>query len=190
MFKGYWPVVFLSYSVFVWFWYQGDAHFIEYELRSIPPLTFWRVWKGLVLLLVVASLAVEHRLYVCRLQKWEHTGWVVKVKGSKACAQKLLCIGLIVPCHVGSFWTRDWTCVLCIDRQILNYVTTREVPKFCFLIFLYFSFLHFILCSNLYCIFLSATFVFSSSFSCSLNCKFVILRCLLICFCVSQLVGF
>ena len=135
-------------------------------------------------------LEVEHRLYVCRLQEWEHTGWVVKVTGSKACAQKLLCMGLIVPCHVGSFWTRDWTCVLCIDRQILNYVTTREVPKFCFLIFLYLSFLHFILCSNLYCIFLSATFVFSSSFSCSLNCKFVILRCLLICFCVSQLVGF
>jgi len=30
---------------------------------------------------------------------------------------------------VGSSWTRDQTCVPCIERQILNYWTTREVPR-------------------------------------------------------------
>ena len=30
--------------------------------------------------------------------------------------------------HVGSSRTRDWTCVPCIGRWILNHCTTREVP--------------------------------------------------------------
>ena len=35
-------------------------------------------------------------------------------------------MGLPAPLHVGSSWTRDWTCAPCIVRWILNQ-TTREV---------------------------------------------------------------
>ena len=31
--------------------------------------------------------------------------------------------------HVVSFWTRDWTCVPCLERQILNHWATREVAR-------------------------------------------------------------
>ena len=39
----------------------------------------------------------------------------------------------IVPWHVESSWTRDWTPVLCIGRQILIHWTTREVQLLLFL---------------------------------------------------------
>ena len=38
-------------------------------------------------------------------------------------------MGLVVPQHVGSSWTRDQSCVLCIGRQILYHSATREVPQ-------------------------------------------------------------
>ena len=31
--------------------------------------------------------------------------------------------------HVGSSWTRDWPCVPCTGRQVLNHWTTREAPS-------------------------------------------------------------
>ena len=34
------------------------------------------------------------------------------------------------PLPWSNLWTRDWTCVSCIGRQILNHWTTREVPRF------------------------------------------------------------
>ena len=36
------------------------------------------------------------------------------------------CMGLVVPQHVGSSQTGDWTCVPCIGRQILYHWATRE----------------------------------------------------------------
>ena len=39
-------------------------------------------------------------------------------------------MGLVVPRHVESFWTRDQTHVLCIDRQIINHWTTWEVQNY------------------------------------------------------------
>ena len=49
--------------------------------------------------------------------------------------QELWCVGSVVVCtglvasrHVGTFRTRDWTCVPCIGRWILNHWKTREVP--------------------------------------------------------------
>ena len=36
-------------------------------------------------------------------------------------------MGLVSQRHVKSSWTRDWTYVPCIGRQILNHWTTREV---------------------------------------------------------------
>ena len=38
-------------------------------------------------------------------------------------------MGLVAPQRVGSSQTRDRTHVPCIGREILNYWTTREVPK-------------------------------------------------------------
>ena len=46
--------------------------------------------------------------------------------GSRAQAQYLWCMGLVVLRHVGSSWTRVWTCVLCIGRRILYHWATRE----------------------------------------------------------------
>ena len=37
-------------------------------------------------------------------------------------------MGLVAPWHIESSQTRDWTCVPCIGRWILNHWTTREVP--------------------------------------------------------------
>ena len=48
--------------------------------------------------------------------------------GSRAQAQQLWYMGLVDPCNVGSSRTRDWTCVPCIGRQILNHWTPRKVP--------------------------------------------------------------
>ena len=44
-------------------------------------------------------------------------------------AQELWYIGPVAQWHVGSSWTRDQTCVLCVGRWILYHWTTREVPK-------------------------------------------------------------
>ena len=46
--------------------------------------------------------------------------------GSGAQTQQLWCLGLAVLWHVGSSWTRDWTHVTCIGRQILYHWATRE----------------------------------------------------------------
>ena len=36
-------------------------------------------------------------------------------------------MGFVVPAHVESPWTRNWTCVLCISRQTIIQRTVREV---------------------------------------------------------------
>ena len=41
--------------------------------------------------------------------------------------QQLRLRGLVAPWHVGSFWTGDWTHVLCTGRWILFHCTTKEV---------------------------------------------------------------
>ena len=60
------------------------------------------------LLIVTSSLAVEHRLQVL-------------------CVQQLWPEDLVAPQHLGSFKTRDPTCVPCIGRQTLIHYITREV---------------------------------------------------------------
>ena len=55
--------------------------------------------------------------------------WAVGTQASAVAAhglQELRCMGLVVPWHVGSSQTRDWTCVPCVGRQILNHCTIRE----------------------------------------------------------------
>ena len=50
----------------------------------------------------------------------------LRFEGSRAQAQQLWRIGLVVPWHVGSSWTRDQTYVSCIGRWILYHQPTRE----------------------------------------------------------------
>ena len=55
--------------------------------------------------------------------------------GSRVPGLQQLChMGLVALRHVGSSQTRDWTCVPCAGRRILNRWTTREVPACSFLI--------------------------------------------------------
>ena len=58
--------------------------------------------------------------------------------------------GLLAPQHVGSFQTRDLTCVPCIGRWILIYCATREVPYtfYCIEIFMVWIFTAWI-CSHI-----------------------------------------
>ena len=51
----------------------------------------------------------------CRTWALGSVGWII------------VCMGLVA---LWSFWTRNWTCVPCIGRQILNHQTTREVFYF------------------------------------------------------------
>ena len=53
----------------------------------------------------------------------------VRFRSCSPWAQWLRCTGLVAPQRVESFWTRDWTCVPCIGKWILNHWTTREVLK-------------------------------------------------------------
>ena len=54
--------------------------------------------------------------------------------GSKPRGLKVAVVhGLSCPSLMGSSWTRDWTHVLCVGRQILNHWTTREIWALCVL---------------------------------------------------------
>ena len=50
------------------------------------------------------------------------------VQDSRAWASVVAARGLSCSVACGSSLTRDWTCVPCIGRQILNHWTTRDVP--------------------------------------------------------------
>ena len=68
------------------------------------------------LLLAVASLAA-HDLWALGLQWLQH-------RASEVVVHRLVCA---MACGI-CFWTRDWTPVPCIGREILHHWTTREVP--------------------------------------------------------------
>ena len=71
---------------------------------------------------------------ICSTRALEHVGfsscgtWAQKLwlTGSRAQAQKLWCMGLDAPWHVGSSWTRNRTHIPCTGRWILNHCATRE----------------------------------------------------------------
>jgi len=80
---------------------------------------FIAAWAMSMLLIAVDSLVAERGFRACGFQ------WL-QFPGSRAQAQCLWCMGLVVLWHVGSFQTRDWTCVSCIGRQTLYHWATRE----------------------------------------------------------------
>ena len=80
------------------------------------------------LLIVVASLGVEHRLQTHGLSTWAHR--------PQSQAQQLWPTNLVAQQHVESSRSRDQTHVPCIGRQILIHFTTRKVlPQYCFRVY-------------------------------------------------------
>ena len=53
---------------------------------------------------------------------------LLRSSSSRVQVQQLWCTGLAAPWSERSSQTRDWTCVPCIGRWILNHWITREVP--------------------------------------------------------------
>ena len=75
-----------------------------------------------------------------RLHQLWNVGSIVVVPGLQSTGSIDVPTGLAAPWHEGPSQTRDWTCVPCIGRQILNHWTTREVLQHSFKCFLRFSF--------------------------------------------------
>ena len=67
--------------------------------------------------------------FSCGAWALEHAG--LRNVGS-TWAQQFWLTGLAVPCYVESSQTRDWTCVTCIGRQILNRWTIGKSPSVSF----------------------------------------------------------
>ena len=90
--------------------------------------------KGLLLivvcglLLVVASLAGNHRLQSLRLQQLQCVGSVVVASGLQSTGSVVAALMFSCSTACVSSWTRDQTGVPCITRQILNHWITRESP--------------------------------------------------------------
>ena len=100
----------------------------------------WLHW--LFIALLGLSLIVASRVYSlwCTgfplqwlLLLWSTGSRLVGFNGWSTRAQRLWCMDLVALRHVTSSWTRDWTRVPCIGRQILMYCTTREVQIFIWL---------------------------------------------------------
>ena len=100
----------------------------------------WLHW--LFIALFGLSLIVASRVYSlwCTgfplqwlLLLWSTGSRLVGFNGWSTRAQRLWCMDLVALRHVTSSWTRDWTRVPCIGRQILMYCTTREVQIFIWL---------------------------------------------------------
>ena len=62
-----------------------------------------------------------------------HTGSVVVAPRFSSTSSVVVAANLLAPWHVGSFWTRDQICVLCIGKQICNHWAIREAPKIAFI---------------------------------------------------------
>ena len=73
----------------------------------------------------------------CRVRWLSSCGTWVSHWGDFCCAAQALGgwahwlwhAGLVASQHEETFWTRNWTHVPCIGRQILIHWTTREVPR-------------------------------------------------------------
>lgn len=60
---GYWPVIFFSHSVFVWFWYHSNANFVRWVWKCFLLFyCFGRGWEGLVNSLLSAFVFLSYQL--------------------------------------------------------------------------------------------------------------------------------
>ena len=102
---------------------QSIASQSQTRLSDFHLLTDWFCFFGcgvssLWCILIVAGFSFG--LLLLRSTDSRHTT-------SSSAWLSICCVhGLSYSRHVRSFWTRDWTDVSCIARQILNHWTTRE----------------------------------------------------------------
>ena len=114
-------------------WKMDSYHWATREIPEIPLFFF-----SSFIYLFMAALGL-HRCTWGFLQFWWAGAALAAVCGLRVavvalvaehepCAQakELRCTGWVALQHVGSSWTRDWTCVSCIGRQILNHWATRK----------------------------------------------------------------
>ena len=122
--------------------FPGNLLLLESRLKSGLKKLFMFGCTGSSLLLLRLSLIVASRVYSlwCTgfplqwlLLFWSTGFRLVGVNSWSTRAQRLWCMDLVALRHVTSSWTRDWTRVPCIGRQILMYCTTREVQTFIWL---------------------------------------------------------
>ena len=121
-----WQFYFIYYS-FLNCW----LHWVFIAVRPFPSCSELGLLFNVVygLLIALASLVAEHRLWAQRLQQLHLTL-------SGVWTQQLRYLGLVALQHVESFQTRNRTHILYTSRRILNHCTTREVL---FYVFLYFG---------------------------------------------------
>ena len=104
-------------------YYQDVQRFVK--LAKYPRNAFWSFlliylfWAGLGLCCCARTFS--------SCSEWGYRSMLFP--GSRAQVQSLWCVVWVVPCHVGSSQTRDWTCVLCIGRWILIHCAIREVQE-------------------------------------------------------------
>ena len=80
------------------------------------------------LFIAVASLVTENRLWGAGFSSCSTCAQWLRLEGSRVRAQLLRSVGLTAPQHVESSWTRDWTHVPYIGRQILNHWDHQGSP--------------------------------------------------------------
>ena len=130
----------LSGQPMEWRWAWGVALILYYFFFLFLLCWVFLVVRGLLSvevrrpLIAAMSLVAEHRLWGVGLPWLKHVGSVVVVP-------KLSSAGSIEVAlqHVGSSWTRDWTCPLCDGKWILYHWATREALTGASLISLYSS---------------------------------------------------
>ena len=107
---------------------RGGRKWIKERNRKISPSFFW----------IFIYLAVSSQLQHVE-SSLHHAGYFVEEHGLSNCGTRSPECSGFSSCIVWAqllhgMWdlsslTRDWTCVPCIRRHILNHWTTREVPS-------------------------------------------------------------
>ena len=105
-------------------WFKAAAQTPAITLESY--LLFIYFWPCLVFI-------VTSRLCIVAVRGVSGASPVAEHPALGTQAQRLWCMGLVAPSHVGSSWTGDQTCVPCTGRWILNHWATREAPVITFL---------------------------------------------------------
>ena len=88
--------------------------------------------RGLALLVAACGAQAPRGSGFCRRARAPGAGsssFSTRLSRCSSWARELWCAGLVAPWHVGSSWTRDRTCVLCIDRRVPINCTAREVRQ-------------------------------------------------------------
>ena len=126
MFSSFFINLFICLFIYFWLcWVFVAAHgfflvVVSGGYSSLRCMGFSLQW-----LLLLQSMG-SRRMDFSSRGIWAQQLWLT---GSRAQAQQLWHMGLVVPWHMGSSRTRARTRVPCIGRRILNHCAKREVPN-------------------------------------------------------------